>query len=133
MCTIGFIGYCDCFGEESRTEIPLDMTIPWPDDNREEQLLRSYFIQKSEYSMGSRPVNFQIFETGVYGNIDLFIEYVESGIAAKDYDRLIEHRTIEFHRLCDVNSPQFTVPIIRDTREILPTSGVSSSQSATSA
>lgn len=126
-CNVNITGFCYCDGE-GRFGFPT--MYPWLNDNEEDQKLRAKLLKKSELTEGQRPVNSDSLPPGVYGSIDVFMEYVESGIAAKDYDRIINQKRIEFISAFDLNRRQFAFPVIRVNQE-MPTYGVPPSQSPT--
>lgn len=110
-CTYRFVGYCDC-GEAIER---LPAVVPWPTNltpQEEEERIR--LLEKSEYTLGRAPIGFHFFDPGVYGDIDAFFtDYVDSGIAAKEYEYLINKNTEDFHRKIDVNIRNFEFPVIQ--------------------
>jgi hypothetical protein len=66
----------------------------------EQRKLRTKLLIDSDFTMAATPVGFSTFKDDLYGDLDSFLEYYESGNASADYDALIAFQTKEFNQHC---------------------------------
>jgi len=73
----------------------------------DQKKIRAKLLRNEPYTLSAVPINFHNFPPGLYGNIDAFMEYYESGNCAADYDAMLAFQAMQFERHIEVCAEQY--------------------------